>query len=505
MGFIFGAKNVKKAKLLLGKKIARVLLFVILDIFSMIAAYFISAWIIKGTDKLSPKDINTILSAIPYTTAMMIIIYGLLGLYSSKWEYLTSPEVVNIILGTTSHALFGYAIQGLLQVHYPKWFFAIQIVVMSFMVGLIRLVIKGVYIGSEYKNTIIVGANESARMIIDEINDHHAEYRSQIICIVDDRKSKKGQFINGIEVKGTTNDIVKLAKRHRIKNVIIASESTSKAQFDRIVAACNEAKCKIEPIPSIKLTKEEFAEIKATQETSDNNAIQSKKDPSYYLTLAKTHYFTNTAWRVHYVIYSFIKRVIDIIVSLVGLIILSPLFLIISILIYKEDGQPVIFKQLRTGHKGKKFYILKFRSMKINNDVLDTSCQDQQTKIGKFIRKTSLDELPQLINILRGEMSFIGPRPWIPEYYNLMTSAERKRTYVRPGMTGLAQCSGRNDLTIMKKIGYDLMYVKNYSIWMDFVVIIRSIKVVIKKTAADAGKDTIHTELSTLRQSRARE
>lgn len=496
----------KKAKLLLGKKIARIALFIILDIFSLATTYFISIWILKGTENIETKDIETILKALPYTAAMMVAIYGLMGLYSSKWEYLSSPEVTNIILGTAAHGLFAFAIQSFLQVHYSKWFFVIQIVLMSFMSAIIRLIVKGVYIGSEYKNTIIIGANEATRMVIDEINDHHAEYRSVIVCIVDDHKSKKGQFINGIEIKGTTADIKRLAKRYQIKNAIIAAESTSKAQFDRIIEACNEAKIKIEPLPSIHYTKEEFEEIKATQVVAeDENKTQSRKDPSYYLTLAKTRYFVGPKWEVNYILYTIFKRTIDIIISLVGIIILSPLLIVISILIYREDGQPVIFKQVRTGYKGKKFNIYKFRSMKINNDVRDFSKQDQHTKIGKFIRKTSIDELPQLFNILRGDMSFIGPRPWIPEYYNLMTSAERKRTYVRPGMTGLAQCSGRNDLTIIKKIGYDLMYVKNYSIWMDIVVIVRTIKIVIKKTAADAGKDTIHAELSALRKSRVSE
>ncbi len=493
----------KKAKILLGKKVARVILFVLLDIFSLFATYLIATWAIRGTSRIDIQDIENVFKTLPYTGAIMITIYALLGLYSTKWEYLTSPEVVNIILGTISHALFSFAIRDLVGVRYPKWFFIVQVIVMSTIVSLTRLIIKGVYIGSEYKNTMIIGANEATRMVIDEINDHHAEYRSQIICIVDDHRSKKGQFINGIEIKGTTADIQRLAKRYRIKNVIITAESSSKAQFDRIINACNEAKCKIEPLPSIKYTKEEYEEIKATQQTAEENTnIQSRKDPSYYLTLAKTRYFTNAAWEINFVIYTIIKRILDVIFSLLGIILLSPIIIIISILIYREDGQPVIFKQLRTGYKGKKFYIFKFRSMKIENDVHDLSCKDQQTKIGKFIRKTSIDELPQLFNILRGDMSFIGPRPWIPEYYNLMTSAERKRTYVRPGMTGLAQCSGRNDLTIIKKIGYDLMYVKRYSIWMDLVVIVRTVKIVIKKTAADAGKDTIHNELNTLRQSR---
>jgi len=204
-------------------------------------------------------------------------------------------------------------------------------------------------------------------------------------------------------------------------------------------------------------------------------------------------------WYLNFGIYSAFKRVFGLLIALILLVLLSPLFLIVSILIKREDGGKILFKQLRTGRDGKEFYIYKFRTMVENNDIHDKSCADKHTKIGKFLRNTSIDELPQLFNIVKGEMAFIGPRPWITDYYEAMNARERARTIVSPGITGLAQANGRNGITIFEKINYDLEYVKGYSILTDFRVIVDSIKAVVSKANADAGKNIIHNELKELR------
>lgn len=198
--------------------------------------------------------------------------------------------------------------------------------------------------------------------------------------------------------------------------------------------------------------------------------------------------------------YSFFKRIIDISFSSLALIVLSPVFLITSIAIKLDSKGPVIFRQKRTGKGGKEFNLYKFRSMVVENNVHDFSCQDKHTKVGNFIRKTSLDELPQLINVLKGDMSFIGPRPWIPDYYKNMNEKQRHRCDVLPGITGLAQSSGRNNINIFDKIGYDLEYVENYSFKSDIEVIMKTIKTVLSKEGADAGKSTIQNELQDLKE-----
>ena len=196
--------------------------------------------------------------------------------------------------------------------------------------------------------------------------------------------------------------------------------------------------------------------------------------------------------------YQYIKRVLDLIMAVILMIIFLIPMIIIGILIKFDSKGPVFFKQERTGKNGKIFKVYKFRSMAIDNDVHDFNKKDQHTKVGTVLRKLSLDELPQLINIIRGEMSFIGPRPWIPDYYENMTEYQRHRNDVLPGITGLAQAKGRNNINILEKINYDLEYVKNYSFIQDVKIFFLTIKTVLTKEGADAGKGTIQTELETL-------
>ena len=197
--------------------------------------------------------------------------------------------------------------------------------------------------------------------------------------------------------------------------------------------------------------------------------------------------------------YKYVKRGLDLTIALIMLLVLLIPMIIIAISIKLEDKGPALFKQERTGKDGKNFKLMKFRSMKVNNDVRDFSKGDQYTKVGKFIRKTSLDELPQIFNIIKGEMSFIGPRPWIPEYFEYMNETQRGRVKVLPGMTGLAQASGRNGISIFQKISYDLQYVKNFSFKQDIYIVFKTIYVVLKKESVDIGKLGIKSEIEDLK------
>lgn len=192
------------------------------------------------------------------------------------------------------------------------------------------------------------------------------------------------------------------------------------------------------------------------------------------------------------------KRFMDIVAAVVGIVITFPLMLIIAIAIKLDNKGPALFKQVRTGKKGKEFVLYKFRSMAVNNDFYNTAEEDRVTRVGKFIRKTSLDELPQLFNIIKGEMSFIGPRPWIVDYEKLFTKHQRKRLEVLPGITGLAQCSGRNNLNIKDRINIDVEYVNNVSLKLDIYIFFKTIKCVLKGEGFSNSKSAIHEELRVL-------
>ena len=186
-------------------------------------------------------------------------------------------------------------------------------------------------------------------------------------------------------------------------------------------------------------------------------------------------------------IYTFLKRMIDVICSILGIIVLSPILIIVSILIKLESKGPIIFKQLRAGKDSKSFYIYKFRSMKVNTPNIATNdfdnASDYITKIGRFIRKTSLDEIPQLFNILKGDMSIVGPRPVILEESELI---ELRQTYnidkILPGITGWAQINGRDNIDNYEKVRYDYEYLTKKSLKMDLYIIIMTALKVLKKS-----------------------
>ena len=179
----------------------------------------------------------------------------------------------------------------------------------------------------------------------------------------------------------------------------------------------------------------------------------------------------------------YIKRLLDIILSLLAIIILLPIFLLVGLLILIFIGKPAIFRQKRPGKDEKIFTLYKFRTMTNKKDKDGNLLPDESrlTKFGKFLRKTSLDEIPEFINILKGDMSFIGPRPLLVEYLEYYTEEEKHRHDVRPGLTGLAQVSGRNLLSWEDKFKKDIEYVNNITLINDIKIIIKTILVVFKR------------------------
>lgn len=179
----------------------------------------------------------------------------------------------------------------------------------------------------------------------------------------------------------------------------------------------------------------------------------------------------------------FFKRFLDICISLISLILLSPVLLIIAILVKIKLGSPIIFKQERPGKDEKIFYLYKFRTMLDKRDENGEQLPDSErhTKFGDFLRSTSLDELPELVNILSGSMSIIGPRPLLVEYLPYYTEEEHHRHDVRPGLTGWAQANGRNLVNWDDRFKMDLEYINNITFIMDVKIILKTIKIVIKK------------------------
>lgn len=197
----------------------------------------------------------------------------------------------------------------------------------------------------------------------------------------------------------------------------------------------------------------------------------------------------------------YIKRELDIIFSLLLILLTSPIMIFTALLIKIFDNGPILFVQDRTGLNGESFKIYKFRTMIVrthDENGLELNHKQRSTRMGQVLRKTSIDELPQIFNILKGDMSFIGPRPWIPEYYNTFNRRQKQRVNVLPGITGLAQAKGRNGLTILEKIDYDLEYVENISFRRDLKVILMTVLIVLARNNAEIIQEGIQDEISLL-------
>lgn len=195
----------------------------------------------------------------------------------------------------------------------------------------------------------------------------------------------------------------------------------------------------------------------------------------------------------------FLKRFLDLFISIIIIILLLPLLSIFTLLIYLKLGSPIFFTQNRVGKNGKIFKIIKFRTM-LNlrdNQGFLLKDKDRLTPLGQFLRNFSIDELPELINVIKGDMSLVGPRPLLVEYIPLYSKKQFKRHDVLPGITGLAQINGRNRISWQKKFEYDVWYVENWSLILDMKIIIKTILKVLKKEGVNQNENMTMEKFNT--------
>lgn len=184
-----------------------------------------------------------------------------------------------------------------------------------------------------------------------------------------------------------------------------------------------------------------------------------------------------------------VKRIFDALIAFIAIVILLPMFFVVGAAVKTTSRGPIFFKQTRIGKNNCEFEIFKFRTMAINSDIVKDGLAVKRndariTSVGNFLRKTSLDEIPQFLNVLKGDISIIGPRPGLPEQLKYFDHRQLMRTQVKPGITGLATINGRASIPWSKRIEYDLLYIENFSLWLDLTIAIRSVWVVI------SGKNT---------------
>jgi len=193
-----------------------------------------------------------------------------------------------------------------------------------------------------------------------------------------------------------------------------------------------------------------------------------------------------------------IKRILDVAIASTALILLSPVYFIVARKVKKNLGSPMLFRQVRPGLHGQPFEMIKFRTMKDAVDEQGNPLPDSErlTPFGKMLRATSLDEMPELWNVIKGDMSIVGPRPLLMEYLPLYNTEQAKRHNVRPGITGYAQVNGRNAISWEKKFELDTWYVENQSLWLDFKIMLKTIKKVIAKDDISAEGEATMTKFT---------
>jgi len=193
-----------------------------------------------------------------------------------------------------------------------------------------------------------------------------------------------------------------------------------------------------------------------------------------------------------------LKRVLDVVIASIALLLLSPVYFFVAYKVRKNLGSPVLFRQVRPGLHGKPFEMIKFRSMKDAVDENGNPLPDSErlTPFGQMLRSSSLDEMPELWNVIKGEMSIVGPRPLLMEYLPLYNSEQAKRHNVRPGMTGHAQVNGRNAISWEEKFKLDTWYVENQSLWLDFKIMLKTVKKVLAKDDISAEGEATMTKFT---------
>ena len=193
-----------------------------------------------------------------------------------------------------------------------------------------------------------------------------------------------------------------------------------------------------------------------------------------------------------------LKRLLDIVIASSALVLLSPVYALVAYKVKKNLGSPVLFRQLRPGLHGKPFEMVKFRTMKDALDLDGNPLPDSErlTAFGKMLRSSSLDEMPELWNVIKGDMSIVGPRPLLMEYLPLYNREQAKRHNVRPGITGHAQVNGRNAISWEKKFELDTWYVENQSLWLDFKIMLKTVKKVIAKDDISAEGEATTTKFT---------
>jgi exopolysaccharide biosynthesis polyprenyl glycosylphosphotransferase len=456
-----------------GKKLV-VISLVVLDTIFLSLSWIGSYWLRYYTAFYFPKIINPF-NVYLYSTPMMvlawILTFAFFGLYrrTSKMSLLTEFNLL------VKASLLGFLVSMSISFMFKNLHFGRSVVI--FMVGLsvislslTRLIIRWVEgrmweRGLGVLRTLVVGAGENGIRSVQKLQDSR-EVGYRVVGFVDDDKKKLGKKIGGVPVLGGIGDIHDIIVEHDIDDVFFALPNISHHHILDTVSSCPKDDVSFHIVTNIFDVISEGTKI----EMIGNFPVVDLKGEGLAFG------------------YDAIKRIMDMAISIFGIVFTFPLWLIAVIWIKFDSKGPIFFRQKRVGKNGGEFNIIKFRTMFEKSFPYARSPKsgkdERITRSGKFLRKFSLDELPQLINVLTGDMSIVGPRPEMPFIVAKYKDWEKKRLLVKPGITGLWQIVGRKDLPLEENIQYDFFYIKNKSLIMDLSIILRTIPALLSRRGA---------------------
>lgn len=407
------------------------------------ALYFILASVNDCYNLRVASDAVSSAFALFKTTALMLVVYFCL-------YFLAEPRT--------------------LQLYWPRHIVGFYALVSVPLLSLWRWLYIVIFTAPQFRRrALIVGAGWAGRTIAQAIR-HNLSADYEIVGFIDDDPNKQGQTIEGISVLGNHGNLVALAEEKGVSEIVLAITRDLRGDMFQAIMDCNERGIQITPMP---ILYEQMTGRVAVEHVGDNWLV--------VLPINGVSVFS---------LFMLFKRLADVIVSVLGLAFLSVVLPFVALAIYLESPGPIFYSQERVGRAGRIFRLLKLRSMvpsaEQNGQPRWASRNDERvTRVGRFLRRTRLDELPQFLNVLRGEMSLIGPRPERPEFVAELQKRipfYRSRLAVRPGLTGWAQVNypyGSSVEDALVKLQYDLYYIKHQSFYLDLLILLKTIGVVL--------------------------
>jgi exopolysaccharide biosynthesis polyprenyl glycosylphosphotransferase len=458
---------------------------------SFILAYFVrkNIYSIYGLDLFPSRVVmGTIYPLDKYLWLLLIVLpvwYGLLS-FQGLYDSFRTKRFTEIVWIVTKAGFLATLITGTLIFIFKLTYVSRIFVVLFSGISVSLLTLEKVILiqsfkharlgENSYKHLLVVGTGKRAEKFVKMVKGH-PEWGIKIVGIIDDEPEKIGMDVSNIKVIGLLKDIPNILHEKIVDEVVFVIPRSWLSRVEESILSCEREGIKVSV--AVDLFNFKIGKLQAT----DLGGIP----------LMRLETTLGSPWQL------FIKTASDTVVSLAALVLLAPVLILATIAIKLSSPGPIFFKQERNGMNGRKFTLLKFRSMlvgaeemqdellalnEMDGPVFKIKNDPRITKVGRFLRKTSLDELPQLINVLKGDMSLVGPRPPIPGEVTNYETWQRRRLSMRPGVTCFWQISGRNKISFEEWMKLDLEYIDNWSLCLDFKILLKTIPVVLFGTGA---------------------